>query len=199
MTEKTEKLNGFHIEPLATKLSAILRQAVGDLIAVEVDEAYRVNMATWHDPEYQYDDYGERSVDPSEPCEVCLAGAWLARRSDVPPAVEIDPFQQETDSGNLQAYLVVNAHTTREELRNPIASRTARIMLTLDAMRNDSPYAVEVFGRAPSQRLVGELQTIDSRYESENYYGRPVTYDEDPSLFKERLGKIADCLEKHGL
>ena len=60
---------------LPTKLSALLRVAVGDAKKCARDPRYTLVMATWHDP-----NYGNRGS-----CSVCMAGAVMAQRLGTKP------------------------------------------------------------------------------------------------------------------
>lgn len=76
MTEK-QRAKTWHPK----KLSEALRQAVADAKALEVTPGYRLNMFTWHSPRTG-----------SKPCEVCMAGAVMARRRMVGIRVGADPM-----------------------------------------------------------------------------------------------------------
>lgn len=54
--------------PFPDRLSQLLRQAVDDARILLDDEHYKLNMSVW--------------VKRGDPCEVCLAGAWLIRHQD---------------------------------------------------------------------------------------------------------------------
>ena len=58
---------------LPDKLGELLHVALADLLAVEQDPAYVVNMGYWHNPRTWGPDYTEPPL-----CAVCLAGAVMA-------------------------------------------------------------------------------------------------------------------------
>lgn len=61
--------------PLSTYLPAAIRQAVADVLALHRTGRYRIEMSDWHRPEKT--DSGKRV------CDVCFAGAAIARRTSV--------------------------------------------------------------------------------------------------------------------
>ncbi len=73
------------------KLSTAMRIALNDLRKVEKDPRYKVNMATWHSPSYP-------SADASVtlPCEVCFAGAVMAKTHNLPTHVDFLDWQGMT-------------------------------------------------------------------------------------------------------
>lgn len=64
------------MEQLPNKLSALLRIAVEDAQKIEKTPGYRLDMGTWHTPS------GTAPV-----CRVCMAGAVMVARLDVPDEV----------------------------------------------------------------------------------------------------------------
>jgi hypothetical protein len=63
---------------LPDKPSALIRLALRDLEKCERSKRYGINMAEWHKP--------------NGVCEVCLAGAVMAKTLSVPANVHLDPF-----------------------------------------------------------------------------------------------------------
>ena len=61
------------------KLSQLIRHALADLELVEQDEDYTVSMGVWHAPYNASESY----LDPVK-CDVCLAGAVMAKSLDMP-------------------------------------------------------------------------------------------------------------------
>lgn len=68
---------------LAAKPSAAIRQAIADLKAVEKDPRYRIEMDDYHAPRFGNND--------TKLCEVCFAGATIARAGNS-PEIEIGPY-----------------------------------------------------------------------------------------------------------
>lgn len=64
MTEKNKK----NVPPAPTKLSAAIEMALADLVLVEADPNYKINMCVFHDP-----------CGGTGPCLVCLAGSVMAK------------------------------------------------------------------------------------------------------------------------
>ena len=67
------------------KMSALLQLAVDDLLAVCCDARYSPMSGTWHDGE------------PGELCEVCLAGAVMAKTLDADAEQDLWPGDYDTD------------------------------------------------------------------------------------------------------
>ena len=199
--EKTVKLNGFKIEPLADKLSDIIVQAVNDLRSCERSSRYRINMGTWHEADTMYDDeIAGHIAAPHGQCEVCLAGAWLSRRSDVPPTVDIDPSDRFSVAALNVEYNDREGNIDRLENRN--ATKVSRAMIALDAARKSGHEAVRTFYGSIPKRLNDALHefTDDERFHSTRLWeqGYPVSYEESPRAFKLRLMKLAEILRDHG-
>lgn len=72
-------------EALPDKPSALIRVALDDLGVIENSPEYRVDMRVWHYP--VEDNEGEFTG----VCEVCLAGAVMARLSGFNPALDLTP------------------------------------------------------------------------------------------------------------
>ena len=83
-----------HIET-AAKLGKLLKDALNDLISVEMMDGYTINMGRWHSY-YTADDT----------CSVCLAGAWLVEhgRMDRKETLDWSKFDRENEQDrNLMA------------------------------------------------------------------------------------------------
>lgn len=74
---------------LPKRPSKLLLVALRDLRAIEQDSRYTVDMRVWHNPEFSYGLLGSVRV-----CEVCLAGAVIARSFRT-------PIQRGVTPGNL--------------------------------------------------------------------------------------------------
>ena len=72
--------------------SELLKLALNDLIQVENDPRYDINMGEWHYPR-------------ETACSVCLAGAVMAGTLDADPGEELSPedFEQSNDAWKLYA------------------------------------------------------------------------------------------------
>ena len=68
--------------PEITKLSQLLRIAIDDATWAHQSDQYVLNMDWWH-----------RSDEFGQPCEVCLAGSVLARRSSMSSHNDVVPDQ----------------------------------------------------------------------------------------------------------
>ena len=75
-----------HPEP-PSKPSELIRLALRDLRSVERSKKYSVNMHAWHQPL------------SDQVCEVCLAGAVMARSLKVPHNLGINPVELDTCLG----------------------------------------------------------------------------------------------------
>ena len=71
---------------LSKKLSEAIRQSLDDLRACEDDPKYAIFMGTWHSPMTD----GFSKIDDTV-CEVCLAGAVMAKRLGFKPYEFIEP------------------------------------------------------------------------------------------------------------
>ncbi len=80
MTCDTVKTN----EPLSMHLPTAIRQAVGDVLTLDKARGFRINMYSWHWP-----------VEDGEGCSVCLAGAWIHRRTDIRSDEKLDAGWEE--------------------------------------------------------------------------------------------------------
>lgn len=78
---------------LPNKLSALLKIALTDLEAIEKSARYKVQMGSWHYP----GDDGK--------CEVCLAGAVMAKRGGADRRLSLEPesFYDEKTACKLRA------------------------------------------------------------------------------------------------
>lgn len=76
---------------LPNKLSALLRMAVEDAHVIEQTPGYQLNMHRWHAP------------DPSGICQVCMAGAVIARKAIVPKSEHFHPEYDTTLGRKLAA------------------------------------------------------------------------------------------------
>ena len=74
---------------LPDKASELIRLAVNDLIAVEANPTYRIDMGTWHSG-WSY----------TQPCLVCFAGAVMANTCKVHTSSVVYPdnFDRDTSS-----------------------------------------------------------------------------------------------------
>ena len=70
------------------KPSELLEQALEDLIKVEQDPRYQVDMSKWHEPR-------------DGKCLVCLAGSWLAVTKREPDNVNIGPYEYITEEDKI--------------------------------------------------------------------------------------------------
>lgn len=77
-TDADDALAGAKKNTLPDKPSELIRVALFDLEACERDPLYRVEMDDWHAPK-------------NGVCEVCLAGATLAKRFNAPRDEHLDP------------------------------------------------------------------------------------------------------------
>ena len=74
------------MKELSKKLSEATRQSLDDLKACEDDPRYRIFMGSWHSPEPN----GFKKKDDAV-CEVCLAGAVMAKRLGFEPDEHVEP------------------------------------------------------------------------------------------------------------
>lgn len=81
---------------LPDKPSELIRVALADLEAVERSKKYVVNMGTWHEP---------KGTPGGTKCEVCLAGAVMAKSLKNNPAKNLIPDEDFEDDlpGKLNA------------------------------------------------------------------------------------------------
>lgn len=84
------------MKTLPNKPSALIKLALKDLRACESNPTYKINMYVWHT---------ERSVSfDKKHCQVCLAGAVMAKSLKVRPYESKDPLHYKYDK-QLQAKL----------------------------------------------------------------------------------------------
>ena len=81
---------------LPTHLSAGILVALKDLAKVEASDKYVVNMGTWHTPEFKTEYNREtgdwESTNKVENCQVCFAGAVMARTLKTPIADDVSIY-----------------------------------------------------------------------------------------------------------
>jgi hypothetical protein len=81
------------------KPSELIRAGVQDLEACEADPRYSINMVDWHSPTAtRFGEVGWKSV-----CEVCLAGAVMAKRLRADPRVLLNLSDFPTSRSSLRA------------------------------------------------------------------------------------------------
>ena len=74
---------------LPDKPSELIRTALDDLVLCEKDDRYVINMHKWHDFRYR--------------CEVCLAGAVIAKELGADPETSYSTFNFREESRKLRA------------------------------------------------------------------------------------------------
>lgn len=84
---------------LPDKPSDLIELAINDLEKIERSKQYTVNMEDWHTPIYQHQDYNLQM----NTCEVCLAGAVMAKTLKTPYGRGVSPANFEGLEGKLHA------------------------------------------------------------------------------------------------
>lgn len=153
--------------------SALLRAALADLKKVEEDPGYVVFMGGWHRPANRR----FRSV-----CEVCLAGATMAKTLGVPSRLEVCP-EDFTD------------RKLERKLRALNFLRVGKIALALRVLGH---------GDGPPRGMKTKLR--DRNFQIYSSPGgedlcvyMPSYHISGPECFHEAVGLLADALEECGL
>lgn len=167
LISKINDLTKIKSNALPKKLSATIRVALDDLAKVEKGSRFVVNMGTWFSRYY-----------PSEPCQVCFAGAVMAKSlgckaSLIPNAInEISPT-------NFSPAIQKKLHAL-----NRVRSYSVRS--AVDTFYGDSsPQAKKFFTTNAELAISNTVAYVD--------------YDADPEWWREGMNKIADHLESIGL
>jgi len=150
------KIRKFKRVKLPTVPSALIRLALKDLKAVEKMEEYSVNMATWHDK------------NNGEYCEVCFAGAVMAR------TLEVSIDSAASPSGVQNRVTAYFPQTTNGKLDALDDFREGNCEAGFTGMRLDSHKGVKFNRHVP-------LYNID-----------------DPKQFHDAMRKLARDLKKAG-
>lgn len=145
---------------LPSKPSALIRVALEDLKAVEKDPRYVVAMDDWHHPNVS-----------TFTCEVCLAGAVMAKTLATPLTTEMTPSLFFNEQGNL----------------------TDKLHALNDFRTGDVACALNNLGVLTRRRGV---QALIDRYEAMSSF---PGYAADPAKFKRAMRTMANRLEKIGL
>jgi hypothetical protein len=114
------------VKELSDVPSEMILQALEDLESVEKDPAYKVDMLEWHLP--------ATTMRPH--CEVCFAGAVMARRFDVQPNRYAEP----------QDFLPA----ARDKFRALNYFRTGNIVSALRYLHREHPQSLPIIVRVPA-------------------------------------------------
>lgn len=152
-------------QKLPSKLSDAVIMAVDDLVKVERSKLYEVNMMSWH--------YAGL---PGRACQVCLAGAVLAKEGGVPPekSVELDEFTEDTILAKIEALDYIREGDV------------------LRALNQYYDYDYPIYPDDDPEKL-------DAIYDLDDKYRLMPSYDENPGKFKRTLRKLARDLAELGL
>lgn len=146
---------------LPRKLSDLILLALDDLAKVERSKKYQVNMGTWHDP--NFDDQSQY------PCQVCFAGAVIAKTLRTEP----------------------NREATPEDFPPPTSNR----LLALDALRSGNLYAALLNMGLPFLKA----GVVADAAESLRLMDQLTPYEFDRRGFKRSMRKVAAFLQERGL
>jgi len=108
---------------LPSKLSALLRLAVEDVMVVEQDPRYVLDMDWYHQPSWDFSGQGRVT------CRVCLAGAVMVRDLNADISQELIPLKFGVNASKLRAIDAMRAAqfaTAYEHLHGPLSPRWPR-------------------------------------------------------------------------
>lgn len=152
---------------LPSKLSDLLEVALKDLTSVRRSKRYHVNMAVWHTPIE-----GE--------CQVCLAGAVMARTLGIEPEKDADPYNMP------------------QRLSRPLeALNELRLGFVLDAYCN----LRDTIPQKLSDRMYRKCRDVEICLNSmsDSIGRRVVPYSESPKQFVEGMKRLHTLLVDFGL
>lgn len=180
MKSNTRELVGANgsLTELPDKLSELIEVALQDLECVEQDSRYTINMAKWHDPKVAY---APPTDDPEQPlaCSVCLAGAVIAKRSNIAPTEFVLPALLGPD---IKSKLEILDHLRAGQVMNALEESARARARALNTSRVCKPDA--------------------DREELWDVFGNtyPITpYGDSPDAFKRDMRVLQELLRKYGL
>ena len=151
---------------LPAEPSKLIRVSLEDLEAVEDDPDYRVDMDAWHTPMFRSE------------CQVCLAGAVMAKRLGVEP----------------DEYIATPT-------RSPFTRKERAQLVALDEFRRGDVYSG--LYRLVDAGLVAHSKVDlvrDADFDpSSAIMSHVPAYGRDPSAFKAAMSRIAQELEEYRL
>ena len=145
MTKKTKTETKFKLEGparfLPAKASDGIDAIIKDLEAVEANAKYDIDMSGWHDPILKdWDGINtERAV--TGRCEVCLAGARLARLADDPDR-GLTPSSMARDLGNAESDKIASLDSLRKGQLFVFLKRYENLSVTEDDTARDRAAAL---------------------------------------------------------
>ena len=158
---------------LPMKLSRLIAISLADLMQVERDKRYRINMGIWHEQRYDYTDEGSAS---SAYCTVCLAGSVMACTLKLPVKEDWEPRWLPANIRQLYAIDSLRSGDVRGALGH---------LYFDDNVRQDKLLKIAE-GKSPK----GTDSILDVEI--------PL-YEDDPVYFKYQMRLLQRKLERRGL
>jgi len=151
------------------KPSQVLRMALADLIAVEKNPRYRIDMGSWVDPSCD----GER-------CEVCFGGAVLANRFGM----------KEFSGGQEELIDIFNGDNEPacQRIHSLDEFRTGLYEETLRDRYGDNPKVLKLL---KNEKFTDKLRDLENYHVCYDFEGAKP--------FKAAMKKLADFLENNGI